>query len=186
MYIILALLFFMLLYRKSSSDKTHIPVQNDGTVNFCDVKTFEDNILTNVPKVPLPGFISMHANVNVSHEMVSKVSQNIIHQLNKVSNSCFHLLNLHSLKTQFISKFTVIEVDIQVYSQIKNYNMTLNVVSYVDEMQNIFIHSMHMVTPVPIEDKWSQDQKFEYKKLLLQDESGIEPFVSFPQSFQYT
>lgn len=170
---ILVVFAFVLLYMTiETKPSKSVIVHNDGTVNFCDVQTFNSNILDKIQKTPL-STISKSTTIEsetISLEDVSTVSFFFINELNKVSNSCFHIMKLHSMKTYTVMKYKVTDFTIQVYSQQKNYNMLLNVIAYFDE-NKIFIHSIDMVTPVPLDDKWSKEQNYQFKPLQLEDKT---------------
>ena len=133
---IVSILLVLYLHEYNTPQHNHL-IHNDGTVNFCDVKTFEEQIIGIIPKKPMPLFSFVSIPEKITIEELSKVSKNFINELNKASNGRFHILKILKISMGKFLKFKVIDMTLQVYSELKNYTMLFNVIQYTDDDENI-------------------------------------------------
>lgn len=136
-------------------DQDNVPkIRNDGSVNFCDSKTFRQNILSNLPIKPL---VSKGVPTTSSPQDISKAVNSFIYELNKVSNGCFHLVRIFQVKSTATPTQKVLECNMHLYSQVKNYSILVNAVLYINSNDVVNIHSADLVSPIVEIDRYSRD-----------------------------
>jgi len=154
LFYIIVLLLLLLLFQEKTKKVTK--VSNDGSVNFCDSKTFENNVLNNLQIKPLVVTNKIYS--STSPQELSKVTNSFIYELNKVSNGCFHLVRiLQSKSYSMLNNKKIFELNMHLYSQVKNYSILINATLYIDADSKVYIHSVSLVNPIVEIDKYARD-----------------------------
>ena len=153
---VLGILFYILHIQQSPSPQ-HF-VSNNGDVHFCDTKTFQSEIIANIPTSPL--LILGNANDDVvSPKDISDCVHYFLKTLNDASDGCFHVIQIHSVKKRDDPFNNVIDMTMHLYTQAKNHSIILNVILYINRKNAMLLHSVKLVNPVYVEDRWTPDNQ---------------------------
>lgn len=137
---LIILVCILLLYVKFSNNTTQPPLlYNNGNVQIKEESkltiTDNENILEKIPKHTLPFYKNIAMSENISIQDLSRVVHHIINEMNKVSGNCFHLVKIMSVKMNSLSRFKAVTLTLQVYNQIQNHTMLIEVVAYYHETE---------------------------------------------------
>lgn len=162
------------IYLHNSSQHPVILKQNDGIVSFNYKVQKNDSILDNVETKPLPLF-SFNENTNkLPYSILSHGVTEFISILNKATKDHFELLKIFNIQHGSFLGFTTIQMTIQVYTRVHNYNLILKTILYIDD-NNVNIHSIDMVTPLPSDDKWDSNNN-NFAKINFNQSSQIKGY----------
>ena len=163
------------IYFHNSSPKPTLLKQNYGIVSFNDKVQKNDSILDNVETKPLPLFSFSESTNKLPYSILSLSVTEFLSKLNKATKDNFELLKVFTIQHGSFLEFTTIQLTLQVYTRGHNYNMILKTILYIDDNDNVNIHSVDMVTPLPYDDKW-ENQNNNFEKINFNQSSQIKGF----------
>ena len=150
--------------------------QNDGIVSFNDKVQHNDSILDNIEIKPLPLFSFSESTNKLPYSTLSHGVTEFISKLNSATKDNFELLKIFTIQHGSFLGFTTIQLVLQIYTRTHNYNMILNTILYIDDKNNVNIHSVDMVTPLPSDDKWDSNQNNHFTKINFNQSSKIKGY----------
>lgn len=147
---------------------------NDGNVNFCDTRTFQSEILAHIPQTPLLTLGDV-TDENVSPHDISDALHTLLRALNKESHGCFHIIQMHSAKKRKDPFNNVLDLTVDLYTQVKNHTILLHVIIYTNQKNESYFHSLNVVNPIFTEDKFSDTPRtVSFEKVAF--ETGFEMY----------
>lgn len=176
LYIGISILCVFIYLHNSSPKQPTLLKQNDGIVSFNDKVQKNDSILDNVETKPLPSLFSFTESTNkLPYSILSHSVTGFLSKLNKATKDNFELLKIFTIQHGSFLGFTTIQLTLQVYTRVHNYNMILKTLLYIDDNDNVNIHSVDMVTPLPSDDKWELNHNH-FEKINFNQSSQIKGY----------